>query len=100
MRTERGSALVQVLVMSVLLIILATGVMKVMFMNHMMVARVKSGADYRDWVDRCYANKSVAWSGVPCGGGSNDSCNFTSLGGPVVNITCQAGGRVQMTVNW
>lgn len=100
MSKEKGSALVQVLVMSVLLIILATGVMKIMFMNHVLVARVASGDRYRDWVDRCYALKSVEWGGAACGGSSSDSCNFTGLSGPVVNISCQAGGRVVMTATW
>lgn len=100
MKSERGSALVQVLVMSVLLVILATGVMKVMFMNHVMVARVAAGDSHRDWVDRCYSLKSVEWGGLACGGGANDSCNFSGMGGPTVGITCQAGGRIVMTTTW
>lgn len=100
MNKERGSALVQVLVMSVLLVILATGVMKVMFMNHVMVARVRQGDNHRDWVDKCFAVKAAQWAGNPCGGSGSDSCNFSSTGGPTVAVSCQAGGRIVMTVNW
>lgn len=90
MRKERGSALVQVLVMSVLLVILATGVMKVMFMNHVMVARVRQGDNHRDWVDKCFALKAAQWAGNPCSGGVADTCNFSSSGGPTVNVTCSS----------
>lgn len=95
MRMERGSALVQVLVMSVLLIILATGVMKVMFMNHMMVARVRTGETLRDMADRCYAMRSKEWQGSPCNGPTN--CDFGQ--GRTVTVTC-AGSQVTMTANW
>ena len=68
MKRERGSALVQVLVMSVLLIILATGVMRVMFMNHVVVARVQTGDKMRDVAEQCRAKADAEWaaSGTPC----------------------------------
>ena len=74
MKRERGSALVQVLVMSVLLTILATGVMKVMFMNHVVVARVQTGDKMRDVAEECRAKADIQWAGacggpVTCGGG-------------------------------
>lgn len=100
MRSRRGSALVQVLVMSVLLIILATGVMQTMFQSHVLVMRVKESDTNRDWVERCFARKSVEWAGNPCAGGSSDACDFTGMNGPNVSISCQSGGRVVMSVTW
>ena len=98
MKRENGSALVQVLIMSVILIILATGVMKTMFASHVLVMRVKKSNEDRDWAERCYAMKSVEWQGVPCAGGSNQ-CSFTSISGPNVDIAC-TGNTVKFSVNW
>lgn len=96
MNTERGSALVQVLVMSVLLTILATGVMKVMFMGHVAVAKVQNSEKMRDAVERCYAHRMADWQGSPCGGstGSSDCTagNITvkfNCSGPTVVMTAQ-----------
>ena len=97
MTGERGSALVQVLVMSVLLTVLATGVMKVMFMNHVVVGKVQTSEQLRDFAERCLAMKTAAWQGSPCGGGSSDSCNFG--GGVSVNITCVDNVPAQSDVN-
>ena len=41
---ESGVVLVHVLVMAVLLVILATGVMKIVFSNHVLIAHVKTKA--------------------------------------------------------
>ncbi|MBI3300347.1 MAG: hypothetical protein HYZ75_19445 [Elusimicrobia bacterium] len=100
MSGERGSALVQVLIMSILLIILATGVMKVMFMNHTIVARVKKSDEHKFWVDACMAQKTALWQGVACAGAPADACDYTTGGGPVVSVSCQAAGLTVFTVNW
>lgn len=91
MNEERGSALVQVLVMSVLLTILATGVMKVMFMGHVAVAKVQNSEKLRDAVERCYAMRSAEWQGSPCSG--NTSCTFGTI---TVSVSC-SGSTVVMT---
>lgn len=91
MRGTRGSALVQVLVMSVLLTVLATGVMKVMFMGHVAVAKVQNSDKLRDAVERCYAMRSAEWQGAPCSG--NTSCTFGNI---TVTVTC-SGSTVQMS---
>ena len=100
MRGERGSALVQVLVMSILLIILATGVLQVMFMNHTIIARVKRSDEHKFWVEACMAEKTAVWAGNPCNGAGSDSCNYTGNNGPIVSIACGVGGQVTYTVNW
>ena len=95
MREERGSALVQVLVMSVLLTVLATGVMKVMFMNHVAVAKVQQSDRAREAVEKCYAMRTVEWADIPCGPptGSSD-CVFPD--GWRVTVQCLSAGRVEM----
>ncbi|MBI5597654.1 MAG: hypothetical protein HY928_16315 [Elusimicrobia bacterium] len=101
MRGESGSALVQVLIMSILLIILATGVMQVMFMNHTIIARVKRSDEHKFWVEACMAEKTAAWAGgSACGGSASDTCNYSGNNGPVVSIACAVGGQVTYTVNW
>lgn len=100
MRGEGGSALVQVLVMSILLIILATGVLQVMFMNHTIIARVKKSDENKFWVEACMAKKTAEWGGAPCP--ASDKCDFSALNGgspKVVYYTCGAGGQVQFTVS-
>jgi len=100
MKARRGSALVQVLIMSVLLIILATGIMRTMFASHVLVMRVKEADTNRDWVERCFARKTIEWAGNRCAGAPSDSCDFVSIGGPVIAITCQASGRIDMGLSW
>lgn len=85
MNGERGSALVQVLVMSVLLTVLATGVMKVMFMNHVAVAKVQTSERMRDYAERCMAEKAALYPASPCG----SNCVYD---GNVITVTCVAGG--------
>ncbi|TPW21713.1 MAG: hypothetical protein FD126_409 [Elusimicrobia bacterium] len=85
MRGERGSALVQVLVMSVLLTVLATGVMKVMFMNHVAVAKVQTSERMRDYAERCMAEKAALYPASPCAG----NCSYN---GVTVVVSCVAGG--------
>lgn len=85
MRGERGSALVQVLVMSVLLTVLATGVMKVMFMNHVAVAKVQTSERMRDYVERCMAEKTALYPASPCA----SNCSYDGI---TVAVTCVTGG--------
>lgn len=89
MRRERGSALVQVLVMSVLLTVLATGVMKVMFMNHVAVAKVQTSDRMRDYAERCMAEKTALYPASLCA----SNCSYSSGGNTVtVVVTCTANG--------
>ena len=95
MREERGSALVQVLIMSVLLIILATGLMKVVFQNHTSIARVQRSDKYKATVDACMAQKTVEWATTTNGVCAAGTCN---VNGYVVNVTCKANNAVDFQV--
>ena len=97
MRGERGSALVQVLVMSVLLTVLATGVMKVMFMNHVAVAKVQTSERMRDYAERCMAEKTA--QSEPMTAPPSSLCGSTCVyDGNVVTVNCTANG-VDYVVN-
>lgn len=98
MRSERGVALVQVLVMSVMLLTLASAVMQMMFGTHVMVSRAKTSDQNKMWIESCLSQKNETWAGSPCGGGGSDSCDYAPTG-PTVNISC-SGGTVSFTVNW
>ena len=94
MRGNRGSALVQVLIMSVLLIILATGILKAVFMNHTSVARIQRSDKYKATVDACMAQKTVEWANG-AGVCANGTCN---VNGYTVNVTCGANNTVNFVV--
>lgn len=64
--TERGVALVQVLVMAVILLTLVTGVVKVIFGTHVMVARGGRDIEAKGAVEDCLARLNRAWGGNPC----------------------------------
>jgi hypothetical protein len=103
LKSRRGVALVQVMVMSLVLLILATGVMKIVFGTHVLVARSKRSDDNKLWIESCMAQKQSLWAGNPCGGGAADLCNYAGDGGPTVNIACVAAGvntRVTYSVSW
>jgi hypothetical protein len=68
LRKDRGVALVQVLVMSVLLLILAAGVLQVVFGTHMLVARNQSSDKSRYWLEACQSRLNAAWSGAGANG--------------------------------
>jgi hypothetical protein len=102
MRKDSGIALVQVLVMSVLLVILAAGVLRIIFGTHGLVARTQSGDKAKYYVEACMAQKSAIWAGNPCNGGSSDACSFTTPSGlsVEVRITCAANNRVSYCTAW
>ena len=93
MSGERGSALVQVLIMSILLIILATGVLQVVFQNHVLVGRVQRFDKYKAATDACMAQKYSEWavSGVSCQ--PNQTC---LVNGMTVTTDCP-GGKANFT---
>lgn len=96
MRGERGSALVQVLVMSVLLVILATGVLKVMYMNHVVVTKVQRDDRYRAVAEACLAQKMFEWGTGGCVSGSCPSVN-----GLTASVSCPGGQpRFTVTSTW
>ena len=100
MKNESGIAMVQVLVMSVLLLILAAGVMQVIFGTHMLVAKTQASDKNRYWVEACMARLNAVWGGTPCAAGAPKTpdkiCDFSSAqdgnGPPAANwsITCNA----------
>lgn len=93
MRGERGSALVQVLVMSVLLTVLATGVMKVMFMNHVAVTKVQTSDQMKDYAERCMAERAAQYPASLCA----SNCSYN---GVTVYVTCTANGAdYSVTIN-
>ncbi|MFH1726728.1 MAG: hypothetical protein ABII00_19135 [Elusimicrobiota bacterium] len=97
---ERGLALVQVLVMSVLLVILATGVLKVIFADHVLVARVKNSDVHKYYVEACMARKNSEWDGQPCRP-PNSPCVFSSPGGGSVSVSAVCSGNTAVfEVNW
>ncbi len=103
LHSETGAALVQVMVMSIILLTLATGVMRLVFGTHVMTARAKRSDDNKLWVESCLAQKNALWAGNPCAGAATDSCNYAADNGPTINITCVAAGvntQVDYTVTW
>lgn len=104
MRKDSGIALVQVLVMSILLLILAAGVLRIIFGTHMLVARTQASDKNRYLVEACMSQKQAMWAGNACGGNATDSCVYAVGGSNVtVNIACTAVGgtrRVAFTVDW
>lgn len=99
MRGGRGSALVQVLVMSILLIILVTGVLQVVFQNHVVLARIQRSDKYKAAADACMAQKYAEWAAGGACVAANPACIVNGLD---VEVTCP-GGRAEFTVvdpNW
>lgn len=90
----RGIALVQVMVMSLVLILFATGVLQVIFGTHVLYSRTRDSAYDKLWSDACMAQKNFEWSKTsnadskPCNGNEKDSCDFCSTGGPLIEIDC------------
>ena len=113
-RGEAGVVLVHVLIMAVLLIILATGVMKIVFSNHVLIAHVKTSDQYRYWVEACQARVAATWDSATrcsaaldasCAGCTNsinsqNCCDFTAQNGPCVAVTCDTGSQVNYRVTW
>mgnify|MGYP003340830608 CR=1 FL=1 len=100
MRGERGSALVQVLIMSVLLVLLATSLLKVMFANHMVTAKVKNATDYKYLAEACMNIMFAQWQGTPCAGG-NTSCTLSHPSGSLVTVNASCtGNRVDFRVTY
>ncbi|OIO09561.1 MAG: hypothetical protein AUJ52_06245 [Elusimicrobia bacterium CG1_02_63_36] len=93
---QRGVALVQVLIMSVLLTILATGLLKMTFGTHVMVSKVRHTDIRKQWVEACMARKIAEWAqtGGACVSGS---CSF-GAGNPTVTVSCPSG-RADFTVD-
>ncbi len=93
---QKGVALVQVLIMSVLLTILATGLLKMTFGTHMLASKVRHTDVRRTWTEACLARKMAEWAqtGGACAVGT---CNFGG-GNPTVAVTCTAG-KANFTVN-
>ena len=94
-----GMALIQVLIMSVILLILATGVMNVVFSSRVLVARAEKNERARNYIDSCLAQKNEIWNGQACFGSPQDGCDYRPEGGPAVYITC-SGEKVTFKVKW
>jgi Tfp pilus assembly protein PilX len=97
-RDQRGVALVQVLIMSVLLTILATGLLRMTFGSHIMVSKVRHTDIRKSLAEACMARKISEWQQT---GGScvaqNPACTFASQNA-TVRVTCPSG-RAVFTVN-
>ncbi len=102
MRGERGVALVQVLVMSVVLILFATGVLEIIFGTHVLYSRVRTSEEDKSWAQACMAETHKDWQGDPCRIASSlsERCDYTGLPipGPVVEIACSSN-KVTFTVD-
>lgn len=70
MGTEKGIAMVQVLVMAVILLTLATGVVKVIFGTHVMVAKGGCDTEAKGAVEQCLALVNRALNGARCNNGN------------------------------
>ncbi|HBL15892.1 MAG TPA: hypothetical protein DD417_03780, partial [Elusimicrobia bacterium] len=105
-RGEAGVVLVHVLIMAVLLIILATGVMKIVFSNHVLIAHVKTSDQYRYWVEACQARAMAVWTDTRCTPAV--TCDFsadTPPGPSNVTVSCPGtditdGTQVDIKVTW
>ncbi len=99
---EKGLALVQVMVMSVVLILFATGVLEMIFSTHILYSKTKTSAENKSWVEACMAQKTYEWrtgTTQPCNGSSTDSCTFPSGSTSItVNIKCQSSGEVTFSL--
>jgi len=93
---QKGVALVQVLIMSVLLTILATGLLKMTFGTHLLASKVRHTDVRKSWTEACLARKMAEWAqtGGACVAGS---CTFGG-GNPSVSVSCSAGKAI-FTVN-
>ncbi|MFH2204498.1 MAG: hypothetical protein ABIJ96_15390 [Elusimicrobiota bacterium] len=108
MRNESGVALVQVLVMSMVLLLFATGVLQIIFGSHILFSRTKASEENRSWVEACMAQKNEEWKGTPCNPAAKSatSCDFSGDKGPTVSIACKdasnaADGKLAVyTVTW
>jgi len=98
LRSESGVVLVHVLILAVLLTILATGLMKIVFSNHVIVAKVKNSNEKRYWIEACASKMYAQWGGGAC---SNGTCNFTGENppGPMIQVVC-TGNQVDYSVTW
>jgi len=86
--------------MSVILMILASSLLKVMFSNHMVTAKVKNASDYKHFAEACMNIMFAQWQGVPCAGG-NTSCSFTHFSGSLVTVNAScSGNKVDFTVTY
>lgn len=94
---EKGVALVQVLIMSVLLTILVTGLLKMTFGTHVLVSKVRHTDVRKQWGEACMALKVAEWAqtGGACTAGS---CSF-GAGNPTVSVSCPAGKAVFVVNN-
>ncbi len=84
-----GIALVQVLIMSVMLTMLASGLLKMTFGNHMLASKVVHADRRKALAEACMAQRTAEWAGGPCVAAAV-SCNFP-LQNTVVEVTCPAG---------
>lgn len=93
MNSRRGSVLVEVLVMSVLLMLLATGLMRIVFMNHTVVVKVQRSSKYRAAVDACMNQMEAQWAA-----NNNGVCQSApgscSVDGYTIRWTCGANNQV------
>lgn len=103
-RADSGLALVQVLIMSILLITLAAGVMRMVFGTHVLISRQVTGDEKKAWVEACQAWRNETWAGIPCKAGQT-SCDYTGQGGPTIGIACtgpdgNGNTKIKYTVTW
>jgi len=94
---ESGVVLIHVMMLALILSVLATGMLKIIFADHMMVAKVHHSDRNRYWVESCLNQKYQLW--LSAGSCSSGSCNFNAAGGPIVNVTC-SGKTVGYSVTW
>lgn len=93
-RLRRGTVLLQTLVVSVIISMIAVMVMKWVLARYTLASRVQRGAVAEARADGCYADRSSAWNvtGLPSPGGC-DAGVGNSVGGSYPSWT------VTITVN-
>ncbi|MDD2773127.1 MAG: hypothetical protein PHP45_05460 [Elusimicrobiales bacterium] len=93
---ERGTLLVQTLVMTVILSFLATMMLKWSFGRHTVATKVRRSIEARTYINSCMAQKAAEWgTNAPTQGAS--SCVFTDVPGAkdqtiTVNVTVSGNG--------
>ncbi|PCI37365.1 MAG: hypothetical protein COB53_06710 [Elusimicrobia bacterium] len=94
---QKGVALVQVLIMSVLLTILATGLLKMSFGTHMLVTKVRHTDVRKQLAEACMAFKTAQWASTssPLGACASGTC---LINGKTITVTCVGTTKANFVV--
>jgi hypothetical protein len=87
---ERGQLLVQTMVMTIILGIAATTLLKWSFGRYMVMSKVRSSVEARTYIESCMANMQATW-------GRNSMPNLT--GSASLNYSCTFGNVPQAGEN-